>query len=196
MPLVFIVFVFIVINYFVHFWSSDTFFVMASGGSGKVTPQGRGSRRLTLQGSLAAVGTSSKFANEADREEERFAKFFGCFIPSRAWRCGRGAGLGSARDQIYCDKANIFTERSGRGILVDVGPSCASANHRLKWSRTQNSIQPFGRKQPCWKLLWVNRAARVIIKADNTNVICKDKVCADFFAEGQCAAMLVEWWGG
>lgn len=31
------------------------------------------------------------------------------------------------------------------------------------------------------------------MKADNTNLICKDKVCADFFAEGQCAAMLVEW---
>ena len=56
MPLVFIVFVFIVINYFVHFWSSDTFFVMASGGSGKVTPQGRGSRRLTLQGLVGRCG--------------------------------------------------------------------------------------------------------------------------------------------
>lgn len=99
---------------------------MASGGSAKVTPQGRGSRRLTLQGSLAAVdGTLREHRSQIKQ-----------IVKKKGSRRERGDVEGAQGLEVlvtkYCGKANIFTERSGRGILVDVGPSCASANHRLK----------------------------------------------------------------
>lgn len=68
---------------------------MASGGSGKGSPQGRGSRRLTLQGSLAAAdgyfeGTSSKFANLVDfsqppAEVKQNPELYTAFWPAAAF---------------------------------------------------------------------------------------------------------------